>query len=199
MSEVSSTAIFIAAEFGAILLILFVVVFVIFLKRRASDKRYVTVFIEDHKASCAGRREAMREKMMSNLLLREEELDDFLDNINISEKKLYKHILNMYLGFERQCLPEIRDDISDINNYWVETIQKNTGLKVQDSAPEEKTGDLNSKIDELTTENTKMSTDLKKAMETMDDIIKEYSLMYAGEENDKMDSLSDDFQNLKNK
>ena len=58
---------------------------------------------------------------------------------------------------------------------------------------------MNDKIDELTTENTKIAVDLAEAMETMEDIVKEYSLMYAGQENETMDRLSDDYQKLKNK
>ena len=199
MNETTSTMIFVAAEFGAVLLIFFIIALVLFLKRRASDKRYVAAFIAEHKKNHADRRDAMREKMASDSLLSEEDLDDFLDNVTASEKKLYKRILNMYLGFDRQCLSEIRDDLSDMNITWIDTVKKNIGSIPAGSIPEEKVQELNDKIDELTSENTKIAADLAEAMVTMEDIVKEYSLMYAGQENETMDQLSDDYQKLKNK
>ncbi len=199
MNETASTIVIIAAEFGAVLLVLFIIALILFLKRRASDKRYVAEFIAEHKKNHANRRDAIREKMVSDSLLSEEELDDFLDNVTASERKLYKRILNMYLGFDRQCLTEIRDELSDINSSWIETVKKNINSVPAGSIPEEKVQELNDKIDELTTENTKIAVDLAEAMETMEDIVKEYSLMYAGQENETMDRLSDDYQKLKNK
>ncbi len=199
MNEATSTIVFIAAEFGAVLLLLFVVALVLFLKRRASDKRYVAKFIAEHKDSHISRRDAMRENMASDSLLNEEELDDFLNSVASSERKLYKCILNMYLGFDRQCLSEIRDELSDMNGSWVETIKKNIQRIPEGSIPVEKVQELNDKIDELTSENEKIASDLAEAMETMEDIVKEYSLMYAGQENETMDRLSDDYQKLKNK
>lgn len=199
MNEATSTMVFIAAEFGAVLLLLFIVFLVIFLKRRAADKRYVADFIKDHKDGQGNRRDSLRNKMLSDSLLSEEELDDFLDNVNLSERKLYKRILNMYLGFDRKCMSEIREELSQINNNWIETIQKNLSNIPEGSIPEEKVDELNSKIEELTAENTKIAADLAEAMETMEDIVKEYSLMYAGQENDTMDKLSEDYQKLKNK
>lgn len=199
MSEATSTIIIIAAEFGVVLLLLFIVVLVLFLKRRASDKNYVASFIAEHKKSHVDRRDNMREKMLADSLLSEDELDSFLDGVGSAERKLYKRILNMYLGFDRQGLSEIRNEISEINNAWIETLQKNISMLPEGSVSEEEAQELNEKIDNLTAENTKIATDLAEAMETMEDIVKEYSLMYAGQENATMDKLSDDYQKLKDK
>jgi len=199
MNEATSTMVFIAAEFGAVLLVLFIIALVLFLKRRVSDKRYVAEFIAEHKKNHVERRDAMRERMTTDFLLTDDELDEFLENVTASERKLYKRILNMYLGFDRQCLSEVRNDLSEMNNNWIETIQKNISQFPEGSIPEEKLQELNDKIDELTAENSKIASDLTEAMVTMEDIVKEYSLMYAGQENETMDKLSDDYQKLKDK
>jgi len=199
MNEATSTLMIIAAEFGVVLLLLFIVVLVLFLKRRASDKRYVANFILEHKKSHVDKRDNMREKMLADSLLSEDDLDAFLDNVGSAERKLYKRILNMYLGFERQCLSGIRNEILEINNSWIETLQKNISMIPESSVAEEKVQELKGKINELTNENAKIASDLAEAMETMEDIVKEYSLMYARQENDTMDKLSDDYQKLKDK
>ncbi len=199
MNEATNTMVFIAAEFGAVLLVLFIIALVLFLKRRASDKRYVADFIAEHKKNHVERRDAMRERMTTDFLLTDDELDEFLENVTASERKLYKRILNMYLGFDRQCLSEVRNDLLEINNSWIETVQKNISQIPEGSIPEEKVQELNDKIDELTAENNKIADDLSEAMVTMEDIVKEYSLMYAGQENETMDQLSDDYQKLKDK
>ena len=199
MNETMSTMIFIAAEFGVILLILFVVALILFLRRRASDKRYVASFIAAHKQNQADNRDSMREKMLADTLLGEDELDKFLDMVGTSERKLYKRILNMYLGFDRKCFSEIRDELLHMNNRWIDTLQKNITLISESSVSEERVQELNDTIDKLTAKNKKITTELAEAMETMEDIVKEYSLMYAGQETEKMDKLSDDYKKLKDK
>jgi len=199
MSEAMSTLIIISAEFGVVLLILFVMLVVMFIKRRTSDKQYVTSFIADHKSSQAGKQNEMRELMASESLLSGKDLDQFLNDIALLERKLYKRILNMYLGFDRKCLPEIRHVLSQLNQSWIGTLQKNKNILSSENASEETTHGLKSKIDVLTAENLKINSELTEAMETMEDILKEYSLMYAGQGNEKMDKLSNDFQKLKDK
>jgi len=199
MSEATSTLIIIGAEFGVVLLLIFITGLVLFFKRRASDKRYVASFIAEHKQNQSVRRDEMRDKMLSESLLTGEELEQFLDMVGSSERKLYKRILNMYLGFDRKCLSDIRDELSEMNERWMETVQKNINLMPEGGVSEEKVQELNNKIDALTAENTKIAEELSEAMETMEDIVKEYSLMYAGQESPKMDKLSDDYQKLKDK
>jgi len=193
------------AEFGLILVLIFIVGIVYFLRRRKADKRYVDNFIAEHKRTQIERREAAKELMKSSSLLSDENIEVFLDSIHASENRLYKKILNMYLGFERNCLSEIRDDLSETNRNWIETVKNSIKDAVEihmnemGSVSNENVEELNNKIDSLTKDNKKISADLAEAMETMEDIVKEYSLMYAGQENPTMDRLSEDYDKLKKK
>lgn len=205
MGEGMSSLLLIGAELGAILVLGFIMLVVYFIRRRSSDKRYVANFIADHKGQQAERREAMKSSMQLDSLLTDEDLEKFLDKMNSSEKYLYKHILNMYLGFDRKCLPEIRTELSIINDNWINTVQKSVSnaaelhMQQASQASGDEVGKLNKQIEELTADNNKISGDLAEAMETMEDIVKEYSLMYAGQENQTMDRLSDDYDKLKEK
>ena len=199
MSEITSAMLFIGAEIGVVLLLLFTAAVILFLKRRASDKRYVAGFIADHKEQQVARREAIKSAMESEALLVGDDLDEFLDEMNKSEKEIYKRVLNMYLGFDRRCLPEIRNELSDINSNWLTTLQKSIQNSQQGQVDEEQVKELNDKIENLKAENDKIAAELAEAMETMEDIVKEYSLMYAGHENATMDKLSDDYSKLKEK
>jgi len=199
VSEATSTMIFVAAEFGGIILLLFIIAIFLFVKRRASDKRYVANFIAEHKQTHAERRESMREKMLAGTPVNDEVMDEVLDDVSASEKRLYKRVLNMYLGFDRQCITDIRDEMSEMNHKWIDTLNKSLNQLPEGTVSEEEVQELNNTISELTAENTKISSDLAEAMETMEDIVKEYSLMYAGQENETMDKLSDNYQKLKDK
>ena len=199
MDEATSTLVIIGAEIGAVLLLLFVIFLVVFLRRRAEDKRYVANFIAEHKEAHAEKREGMRNKLASDSLLSDSELDELVDQVASSERKLYKRILNMYLGFDRKCLNDIREELAEMNQRWIETIEKNISLMPEGAVSEEEVEKLNKEIESLTAENSKIAAELSEAMVTMEDIVKEYSLMYAGQENETMERLSEDYQKLKDK
>lgn len=203
MDNATYSLLLIGAEVGIVLVLGFIVLLVYFIRRRTSDKRYVADFIADHKVKQEERRAAMKSSMQVDSILIDEDLEKFLDKMGMSEKHLYRCVLNMFLGFDRQCLPEIRDELLNINNNWINAVQKSISnsaeihLHQDDEASSGDAGELNKKIELLTAENKKMSGELAEAMETMEDIVKEYSLMYAGQENETMDRLSDDYDKLR--
>jgi len=203
MSEAMSTLLLLGAELGLILVIAFVGLAVYFIRRRRDDKRYVAGFISEHKESKGERREIVKQSIKSCLPLVDDDMEEFLDKISDSERKLYKNILNMYLGFERKCLADIRDELSATNNNWVDIIEKSVQQAVdehiQNATSDDNDSVLKDEIASLTEEKNKLTAELAEAMETMEDIVKEYSLMYAGQENAKMDKLSNDYNKLKSK
>jgi len=200
-----SSLLLLGAEFGLILVLVFIVAIVYFLRRRKADKRYVDDFIAEHKRTQIERREEAKTLIKAISLLSDENIEVFLDSIHVSENRLYKKILNMYLGFDRNCLSDIRDDLSEMNRNWIKTVKDNIKDAVEihinemGSLSNENAEELNNKIDDLTKDNKKIASELAEAMETMEDIVKEYSLMYAGQENPTMDRLSDDYDKLKKK
>jgi len=195
----------IGAEVGVVLVLGLVVLVVYFVRRRTSDKRYVADFIAEHKVKQEQRRAALKSSMQVDSLLVDEDLEDFLDKMGMSEKHLYRCVLNMFLGFDRKCLLEIRKEVLNINNNWIDAVQKSISnsaemhLSQASEASSEDIKELNKQIESLTADNKKMAGDLSEAMETMEEILKEYSLMYAGQENQTMDRLSDDYDKLKSK
>lgn len=199
MNEVTTSALFLGAEFGALLTIFFIAVGVYFLRRRAADKRYVANFIEDYKGSVQERHDAMRQALEFESLLIGEDLDSFMSDMSIAEKRLYKRILNMYLGHERKCLFDIRDDMTGINDSWLKAMQAMHRSSANDEEGAGSVEELEKKLYDLKIENNRMSEELADAMQTMESIVKEYSLMYAGKENETMDRLSSDYNQLKKK
>jgi len=195
----------VGAEVGVVLVLGFIVLVVYFIRRRTSDKRYVADFIADHKVKQEERRAALKSSMQVDSLLDDEDLEEFLDKMGISEKHLYRCVLNMFLGFDRKCLLEIRKEVLNINNNWIDAVQKSISNSAEihlNQASEASSGDigeLNKQIESLAADNEKMTGDLSEAMETMEEILKEYSLMYAGQENQTMDRLSNDYDKLKKK
>ena len=195
----------IGAEVSIVLVLGFIGLVVYFIRRRISDKRYVADFIADHKVKQEERRTAMKSSMQVDSLLVDEDLEEFLNKMGMSEKHLYRCVLNMFLGFDRRCLLEIRDELLNINNNWIDAVQKSISnsaemhLHQASEASNGDIGELNKQIESLTADNKKVSGELAEAMETMEDIVKEYSLMYAGQENQTMDRLSDNYDQLKKK
>ena len=205
MSNIMSTFLLLGAEFGLILVIFFIGITIVFFRRRNADKRYVADFISNHKKTQVERRNEIKASMQEDSLLAENQVEELLDNMNASERNLYKKILNMYLGFDRKCFSEIREELLAINNTWITAMRQSikhaaeTQLQEGGEVSSENVNELNEKIDTLTTDNLKIAGELAEAMTTMEDIVKEYSLMYAGQENPTMDRLSKDYDKLKKK
>ncbi|MCK4742393.1 MAG: hypothetical protein KAT25_01095 [Sulfuriflexus sp.] len=205
MDEALDSLLLIGAEVGAVLILGFIALVVYFIRRRASDKRYVTDFIADHKSKQEERRSAIKTSMQADSLLIDEDLENFLNKMGLSEKHLYRCVLNMFLGFDRKCFSEIRTELLNINNNWIDAVQKSISNSAEmhlHQAKEASGGDiegLNKQLESLTADNKKMASELAEAMETMEDIVKEYSLMYAGQENQTMERLSKDYDELKKK
>ena len=205
MESTTYSLLLIGAEVGIVLVLGFIGLVIYFIRRRTSDKRYVADFIADHKVKQEERRAKMKSSMQVDSILIDEDLEEFLDKMGISEKHLYRCVLNMFLGFDRKCLVEIRNELLNINNNWINAVQKSLSnsaeihLQQANESSIENIGELNKQIESLTADNKKMSGDLAEAMETMEEILKEYSLMYAGQENETMDRLSDDYDKLKQK
>jgi len=199
MNEIMTSALVLGAELGAIVLVIFIIVLVLYWRRKKGDKGYVNNFVSTYKEDMDAQREMMREVLASKCFLKGDDANEFIERMDEVEKKLYKNILNMYMGYDRSNLEDIRSDVAGINEEWLKatqiSIDKAMGGKVDDAEIQTLTQEIN----ELKEENARIAAELEEAMQTMEDIVKEYSLMYAGQENEKMDQLSGEYNRLKEK
>jgi len=199
MNEITTSALVLGAELGAIVLIIFVVVLFVYWRRKKGDKGYVNNFVSTYKEDMDSQREVMKEILASKCFLEGKDANEFIERMDDVEKKLYKNILNMYMGYDRSNLEDIRGDVAGINEEWLKATEKSISNAMENKVDDAEIQALTQEINDLKEENARIAAELEEAMETMEDIVKEYSLMYAGQGNEKMDKLSSEYNRLKEK
>jgi len=199
MNEITTSALVLGAELGAIALIIFVIVLLFYWRRKKNDKGYVNNFVSTYKEDMDAQREDMRDVLASKCFMKGKDASDFIERMDDVEKKLYKNVLNMYMGYDRANLEDIRGDVAGINEEWLKATQKSISNAMENTVDDTEIQALTQEINDLKAENTRIASELEEAMTTMEEIVKEYSLMYAGQENEKMDELSGEYNRLKEK
>lgn len=201
MSEAMLTMLVLGAELGGLVLLIFIVIAFFILRRKRSDKKYVAEFITTYKKDLPTRIEGFKDRLESHFYIVGEDADKVLDKISNTETQLHKRILNLYLGNNRNCLPEIRNDISSLNEEWMAIMNDSLANASNVLGKTEVITQLQHDYTELKKENDGMKKELTEAMKSMEEMLKEYSLLYAerDDKNETMERLSDDYNEMKEK
>jgi len=200
MNDSLTTLTLVGSEIGAVLIVFFIFIAVIFVKKRRANKGRVKAFIEDYKNALPEKRAKMKNSLESDCSIVGDDCESLLNTLANSEKKLYKHLLNMYMGYERDSLQDIERGVNNLSELWVGTMMESIRKAAENSTVgKEEIARLETELETLKGENERIAIEFSGAMTTMEEILKEYSLMYAGQENEKMDGLSDDYEKIKKK
>ena len=201
MDESMFTLLILGAELGALVLLIAIVMFFFAFRRKQSDKKYVSDFIDTYKKDMPAHRDGFKTRLECDCYIVGEDADDVLDNISDSETRLQKRVLNLYLGNNRACLLDVRKDIASLSETWMDTIGTSLSNASEVLSKPEVIAQLQDDYDSLKSENAVMKTELKDAMQSMEEMLAEYSLLYAEstEKNETMERLSDEYDEIKAK
>lgn len=201
MSEAMLTMLILGAELGGLVLLIFIVIIFFIFRRKHSDKRYVTDFIATYKKDMPARIEDFKNRLETHCYIVGEDADEVLGNISDTETRLHKRILNLYLGNNRRCLSDIRSDISSMNERWLGVMSDSLSNASDVLGQTEVIKQMQSEYDELKNENETMREELTDAMKSMEEMLKEYSLLYAerDDKNETMERLSGEYEDMKEK
>lgn len=200
MSDSLTTLALVGSEIGAILIFLFAVIILVFVNRRRENKGRVKLFIDNYKEQLPEQRAKLKKSLETECSVVGEDCEKFLNTLAGSEKKLYKHLLNMYMGYERDSLEDIQRGVNRLSELWITAMMENIRKAAENSTVgKEEIERLEVELGSLQEEKERIAIEFSGAMTTMEEILKEYSLMYAGQENKKMDELSEDYNEIKKK
>lgn len=201
MNEGMLTILILGAEFGGLLLLILMVIMFLILRRKRSDKKYVAEFITSYKNDMPTRIEDFKNRLESHFYIVGEDADEVLNKISATETRLHKRILNMYLGNNRACLSDIRNDVASLNERWLDTMSNSLANASETLSKPEVNGQMPDDYDDLKEENATMRKELADAMKSMEEMLKEYSLLYAerDDKNETMERLSSEYDDMKTK
>ena len=186
---------------GGIVLLVFLVFMLVLLHRKRSDKQYVAEFISSYKKALPEQTRDFKNRLENHFYVIGEDADEVLDNLSDTETRLNKRILNLYLGNHRKCLADIRKDVAALNENWMLIMNESLTNAAEVLGKSEAITQMQQDYTELKKENTAMREELAEAMSSMEEMLKEYSLLYADrdDKNEAMERLSDEYEEIKTK
>jgi chromosome segregation ATPase len=97
------------------------------------------------------------------------------------EKQIYNRVLNIFLGHERENLAQLQNDVENMANAYRKLVDSAQSIKVVERGENPKqNAHLRLQIKQLENEKAKLERDLAESMVSMENMLKEYTQMYAG-------------------
>jgi len=204
MSEYVTGLLVIFSEVALLLAIVVGIIVYFFVRRGKRDKVMAKVLVETIKKKETQRFEHLRDILEKVHNLDEASAKQNVESILACEKKLYARIIKMFLGHDRGGIAKINSDVESLSDSYRRLSDVAELVEVEkhhsDDNPLVQT-QLKSQVKKLEKENAKLERDLNEAMESMDSMLKEYTLMYSGGggKHDGVKHLENELSQLKQK
>ena len=204
MSEFVTSLLVIFSEVALVLAIIIGAIIFIFARRGKRDKVLARKLVETLKGN-----EPQRIEHLKNILEKINHLDEAsaeksVEMILRCEKNLYARIIKMFLGRDRGGIVNINKDVESL----AESYRNLSSVTEVGDAEKFHSEDnpllstqLRAQVKKLEQENAKLERDLGEAMESMDTMLKEYTMMYSGSgaKRDGVKHLENELSQLKQK
>ncbi len=180
MIEINSVIAVFVGEALIALLIVFVIMLLISMKRKGRDRAAATGLIK--KVSKGGE---MREQELLDLLGEDSGIDDeslksYIKGIQEQERGLYQHVIQLYLKRDVQMLAKIDQQVQALAEPYRQLLSEKSGETEMDPALQEEIEKIKAEQERLRSDNERLAAQLGVAMETMDEVSSEYSMMFGG-------------------
>ena len=178
MSEFVTTLLLIGTETSVMLLIILGVVVFIHFRKNKHDKQRAMVLVNKLKDSEAERRKNLELVMQETYGVEGDELEEQVNELIQTEKRLYSKILKMYMGRDRETIKTIDKDVRKIIDAYRGLVEQPGGEEGDEKAAGLLI--LRNENEALRLAKAQLEADLAAAMETMENMMSEYANMYEG-------------------
>lgn len=178
MSEFVTTLLLIGTETSVMLFMVLGTVVFITLRKNRHDKARAMILVDKLKGSEAERRKNLELVMQQTYGLENDELEEQVNELIQTEKRLYSKILKMYMGRDRESIKNIDKNVSELINAYRGLVEQPENEEREDKAA----GLLiiRKENEALRLAKAQLETDLAASMETMENMMAEYANMYEG-------------------
>jgi len=181
MTESLTSMLVIFSEIGIVLALGAIIVLFVALRRKRRENSLAQHFVETLKEN-----ENTRKNNLMDVLQKVHEMDANLatktaESMLGCEKQIYNRVLRMFLGRDRGSLAQLQKDVENMASAYrklVDVAQTTTVVERADSPKNQ--AQLRAQLKQVTAERDKVQKDLDEAMVSMENMLKEYTLMYSG-------------------
>lgn len=205
MQDIFTGSLLILAEIGLVLLVVFCFIAWRVIRRKSASTAHVRDFMSsynEHKKEKTGHTIAIFE---TGCNIKHADAEKLVTTINASERKLYKRLLNVVLGNEACNIFDIQSDMGGIEESWMAAVKSGKAGNVDAGDSKKDYTHLSSQNEFLKSENSRLSnnylhvrTRLQSAMEMLESLVKEYSMMYSdGESSQMVEAIEEELNDMK--
>ena len=183
MNETLTSFLVVFSEIGLLLALVAIIVVFFVMRRKHRDNLLVQQVVETLRES-----ESARKANLMDILQKVHEVDEEFaaqtaQAMLSSEKRIYNRVLKMFLGHERDGIIELQKDVENMASTYRKLIDSIRALHVTEpdrgDSPK-RDAQLRMQIKQLEAEKQKLQEDLDESMNSMDNMLKEYTQMYSG-------------------
>lgn len=181
MNESLTGMLVIFSEVGAMLALVFVIFLIYIARRNHKDRLYAKTFVEN-----LHQHEAKRHDDIVHVLEKVNKMDHeqalkTAHGMLTCEKQIYNRVLKIFLGHDRDGLTQLQKDVENMANVYRKLNDTVETTKVVERGENPKqSAALRTQVKQLENEKAKLEKDLAESMQSMENMAKEYTLMYAG-------------------
>jgi hypothetical protein len=183
MSEFITSTLIIAAEFGAVIIFLFLVVMAILFIRRKKEVGMANEFTQRFRETSKDRRENLGKEISEIFSLDGDEGDNFAARILNNERKLCSNALRIFRGKDKSLILTFQDELANLSGAYHELAtvgNKQVIINEQNelSSNKDNLDSMTAEVKVLREENSRLKEDLKKALENVDYLQIQYTELF---------------------
>ena len=181
MTESVTSLLVVFSEVGIFLALGGIVLLFFVLRRKRRENNLAKHFVENLRMGEEGRKHSLMD-----VLQKVHEMDADLaaktaQSMLACEKQIYSRVLKMFLGKDRGSLAQLQKDVENMATAYRKLVDTAESVKIVERGENPKIqAQLRGQIKQLTAERDKLQKDLDEAMLSMENMLKEYTLMYSG-------------------
>jgi len=181
MNEFLTGLMVVLSQIGVVLALAAVVTIFLFIRRKQKDNSLCKRFIELLKQKEGGRKDKLIEALQKVHNMGDELAEQTAKSMLSSEKKIYNHVLKLFMGHDRDALAEVQKDVENMASAYRKLIATAEGdSPVEHGESPKHNAQMRAAMKQLTAERDKLQQDLDEAMLSMENMLKEYTQMYSG-------------------
>ncbi len=188
MQEVYTGFILIFAEIGAVLLLAFFYVAWRSISHRSRTKKHVENFLKHYNDHKSDNLSSAISTLEHGCNMERGDAEKHLSKISASERAIYKHVLNLAIGKEKNNTFKIEDKMQGLSENWLDTVKTSAKNAADSGGSKMDVAHLREQLEFLKGENSRISENylhirarLETAVELLGNLVKEYSMLYSGD------------------
>jgi len=182
MSEFVTSTLILAAEFGAVISVFFLIYMVAIYIKRKRDTHLMRDFTSKFRESTGARREKLVQSVGEVFCVDGDAGKGAVNEIMNKERTICSNVLRIFNGKDKSLIMNLREDLDGLSGAYhnLASLRQERPVEAAVSVPQESTGDedMASTLNVLRTENQRLKDDLKKSLENIDYLQAQYTELF---------------------